>query len=289
MRSMPRLRVVGRLTTTGNGATHMTFHVGPGMNTRARTGVAAKLTRGGFKVDVRSVSGIVSVTKALPRMGFMNLRFRVNSRVLSVNSFMTLYGHMGRLRRGLCTHRVVMRRVGMNNKLKVSCTRPGHRTVPGFARCFTACRGRLGLHPRRALRFRLKHTMMKRYNDLVDGIVCMGRKAGGRFTVLSTNVASLVHPTLCRTCRGVRGVASRRPVRACSIMNPVYRSSSMFNGTVSLGGTRHNSLFTLHSTKTCNRVVTSTCGYHTLPGKCASRRLMWAGSGYLGGWRATPL
>lgn len=254
----------------------MTFHVGPGMNTRARTGVAAKLTRGGFNVDVRSVSGIVSITLRLGRIGFVNLRFRVNSRVLSVNSFVTLYGHIGRLRSGLRTHRVLIRRVGMNNKLNVSCSRPGHRPVPSFTSCFHACSRRLGLHPRRALRFRLKHTVAKRYNSLVSGMLCIGRNAGGRFTVLSTNVASLVHPTLCRTRRGVRGLASRSPIiRACSIINPVYRSSSIFNGTISLGGIGHNSLVTLHSTNTCNRVVTSNCGYHRLPGKCVSRRLIW--------------
>lgn len=244
------------------------------MNTRARTGVAAKLTRGGFNVDVRSVSRIVSVTRGVGGLEFVKLRFRVNSRVLSVNSFITLYGHIGRLRSGLRTHRVHVRRIGIKNKLNVSCNRPGHRPVPSFGDCFRACGDRLGLHPRRALRFRLKHTMIKRYNSLVSRILCIGRNAGGRFTVLSTNVASLVHPTLCRTFRGVRGVASSTPIRTCSIMKPVYRSSSMFNGTVSLGKIGHNSLVTLHSTKTCNRVVTSNCGYHRLPRKCASSRLM---------------
>lgn len=271
---------MGRLTTTRGGVTGITFHVGPSINTRARTGVAANLTRGGFKVDVRSVSGIVSITMRVGRIGFVKLRFRVNSRVLSVNSFVTLYGHIGRLRSGLRTHHVLIRRVGMNNNLNVSCKRPGHRPVPGFGSCFSACTKRLGLHPCRALRFRLKHTIINRYNSLVSGILCIGRKTGGGFTVLSTNVASLVHPTLCRTCRGVRGVASRRPMRSCSMMKPVYRSSSIFKGTVSLGGIGQNSLVTLHSTNTCNRVVTSNCGYHRLPGKCASSRLIWVGYRY---------
>ncbi len=241
------------------------------MKTRARTGVAAKLTRGGFNVTVGSVRGIVRVTRSLGGIRFVKLRFRVNSRVLRVKSFITLYGHIGRLRSRLRQRCVVMGRVGIKNKLNVSCSRPGRIPVPGFGSCFHACHGRLGLQTSRRLRFRLKHTIIKRYNDLVARMLCMGRTACGRFTVMSTNVASLVHPTLCRTFRAVRGLDDRRRGRACSIINPVYRSDSMFIGTFSLGHYQENSLLTVHSTNTCNRVVTSKCGYERLPGKCAAR------------------
>lgn len=275
MRSTTRLRVLRRLTTTGGGITSVTLHVGPRMSTRARTGVAANVGRGGFNVGLDRLKRILSLIYHLRRVGLVNVRYRVNSRVASVTTFHNLMVHIGRVRRRLRTHKVGIRGLGFNNNLNVSCCRPGRLPVPTFSGCFTIFGGLLRLHPKRRIRFRPKHSVITRYNSLVSGMLCMGINRAGGFYVLSTNFARLVHPTVCSTCRHVRGVADSRRIRICSIINPVYRSSSIFNGSIRLGHTRHNSLVTLHSTNTCNRMVTSRCGYQGLPAtRCSSA--VWA-------------